>query len=42
MTFNHDTKETLRTLDSVISIVLQLVQIVLTSYGLWYIMHNPH
>ena len=42
MTLNHDSKETLRTIDSVVSIVLQVIQIVLTAYGLWYIMHHPH
>ena len=42
MTFNHDAKETVRTLDSVVSIVLQLIQIGLTAYGLVYIMHHPH
>jgi hypothetical protein len=42
MTFNHDTKETLRTVDSVVSIVLQIAQIVITSYGLYFVMHHSH
>jgi len=37
---NHDDKETLRTIDSFVSIILQTVAVVIQSFGLWYIMHH--
>lgn len=36
--FNHDLEEFIRTVDSFISIVLQLAQIGITAYGLHYMM----
>ena len=32
----------IRTIDSMFSIVFQMIQVALTLYGLHYIMHHPH
>lgn len=42
MKLNHDLKESIRTVDSFVSIILQTVAVAIQSYGLWYIMHHPH
>ena len=39
---SNGTKETIRTVDSLVSIVLQLAQIAITGFGLWWMMHHPH
>ena len=42
MTLIHDKKETVRTVDSVISILLQAITLGVQCFGLWYIIHHPH
>lgn len=42
MKISHETKETVRTVDSFVSIVLQTIAVLIQSYGLYYIMHHPH
>ncbi len=42
MTINHDKKESIRTIDSILSIILQLIAVGIQGYGLWYIMNHPH
>jgi hypothetical protein len=42
MIFNHDKKESIRTVDSIISIILQSIAVGIQAYGLWYIMNHPH
>ena len=42
MTLSHDKKETVRTVDSVISILLQAITLGVQCFGLWYITHHPH
>lgn len=39
---DHDFKETIRTIDSFVSIILQTLAVGIQSYGLWYIIHHPH
>ena len=42
MGLSHDIKETIRTVDSFVSIVLQVAQIGITAFGLWWMMRHPH
>ena len=42
MGLSHEAKETIRTVDSLASIVIQLTQIAITGFGLWWMMHHPH
>ena len=39
---DHAKEELIRTVDSVISLFLQVAQLVATLVGLHYIMHHPH
>ena len=38
---DHNREEYIRTVDSLISIVLQVVTLGVQCFGLWYIMHHP-
>lgn len=42
VTVSHDRKETIRTVDSLIAIIIQLVSLGIQGYGLWWIMHHSH
>jgi len=42
MGLSHEAKETIRTVDSFISILFQIATLGVQLYGLHYIMHNPH
>ena len=39
---DHNREEFIRTLDSLISIVLQLITLGVQIFGLHYIIHHPH
>lgn len=39
---NHEREELIRTVDSMISILLQLTTLGVQVFGLWWIMHHPH
>lgn len=39
---DHDREELIRTVDSVISIVIQFASLSIQAYGLWYITHHTH
>jgi hypothetical protein len=39
---NHSREEYIRTIDSIISIVLQVATLAIQCFGLWWIMHHPH
>ena len=38
----HDRRETIRTVASVLAVVLSSIAVAIQSYGLWFITHNPH
>ena len=38
---DHNFKETIRTIDSFVSIILQTIAVAIQSFGLWWIMHHP-
>ena len=38
----HDRRETIRTIAAVLAVVLSSIAVAIQSYGLWFIMHNPH
>ncbi len=39
---DHNKEELIRTIDSMISIVLQVTTLGVQIFGLWWIMHHPH
>ena len=39
---DHNREEYIRTIDSIISIVLQVLTLTIQCFGLWWIMHHPH
>lgn len=40
MTMNHENKETIRTMCSILSVILCTIAVFIQSYGLWYITHH--
>ena len=40
--FNHDLEEFIRTVDSLVSIVLQIAQLGITIFGIHWMIHHAH
>jgi hypothetical protein len=40
MKLSHDLKESIRTIDSFVSIILQTVAVLIQAFGLYWIMHH--
>ena len=39
---DHNKEELIRTIDSLIAVVLQMITLGVQCFGLWWIMHHPH